>query len=360
MSAGSAVKASFTARSDARRVEHDAAVRAARRPPHVGPVVGGREHVRPDVLGVHALREGQELGQAADRDVRGHRRLQRVDERRQVADDRAGVHLLAQRQEHALLAEPAVEVAARRSVAGPGVDERVRAAHVLRAGRDVDAPEAAVRGRVLALGDRDLDVDLDSAQGVDDAPEAPEVDHHVVADVQAVQPAEHRLQRAEAAGRGRLAGPQVGPVPVLGEPAVDLAGVRAAPDGARVGRHGHVRHVPRELEHRDLLGHGIDGHDDHGVGVEARVARALVVADEQDVEPLLAVPGRQRGRHRADRAARDGARLRCDVRRRRALRRPARTGPRTRPGAGLSSGAAQEGSPPSEKTQPTRSRAITL
>ena len=109
-----------------------------------------------------------------------------------------------QRQQHALLAPAAVEVAALRTVARAGVDQRLAAAHVLRAGRDVDPGDAA-RDRVVALGDRDLDVDLEPAEGVHGVAEALEVDAHVVADVEAVQLAQQGLQRVEARARLSLA-----------------------------------------------------------------------------------------------------------------------------------------------------------
>ncbi len=214
------------------------------------------------------------------------------------------VHLLLERQQHPLLATAAVEVAALRAVARAGVDQRIATAHVLRTGGDVDAGDAAP-DRVVALGDRDLHVDLEPAEGVHGVAEALEVDAHVVADVEAVQLAQQGLQRVEAAHLVVRAAPEVGAVAVLRIPGVDLAPVDAAPDGPGVGRHRHVDRVARHLEHRDLARLRVDRGDDQGVGVEERLAAALVDADEQDVQALLAVP---RGELRRDRAL--GAALR--------------------------------------------------
>ena len=68
--------------------------------------------------------------------------LERLDELGQARDERLRVGLLAQREQHPLLARGAVEVG--RAVARAGVDERLGAGHVLDAGRDVDPADAAV------------------------------------------------------------------------------------------------------------------------------------------------------------------------------------------------------------------------
>ena len=129
--------------------------------------------------------------------------------------------------------------------------------------------------------------------------EALEVDHHVVLDVEAVELAEDRLDRVEAA-RLVVARERVGPVPGVEPEAVDLAGVGRPEDRpGRAGRDRHVDDVAREAEHRHLLRLRVDRHDDQRVGVEGAFLRPLVGADQQDVQPALAVPlGQRRGRQR--------------------------------------------------------------
>ena len=56
-----------------------------------------------------------------------------------------------------------------------------------------------VVGRVVVVEDRDLDVDRDAAEGVDDLLEAVEVDLDEVLDVEAVEVAEDGLQAVVAA-----------------------------------------------------------------------------------------------------------------------------------------------------------------
>ena len=107
--------------------------------------------------------------------------------------------------------------------------------------------------------------------------------------------------QAVVAGQIALARVEVGAL-ADGRPiAVDLARVgrpEQAPGGPLRDR--DVDRVARQAEHRDLLGQRVDRDDDERVGVERLVARPLVGADEQDVEPFLAVP-------RRDRHVRDGA-----------------------------------------------------
>ena len=213
----------------------------------------------------------------------------------QLRDEVLGVGLLAQREEHALLALATVEV--RRAVARPGVLERLGPVHVLDPGRDVQPVELAPLAREAIVGDRDLDVDGHATDRVDDLLEAFEVDLDEVLDVEVVQLAEDRLERVVAA-RPVVAGPQVRAVTVVGEEAVDLAAVVAAPDLARRSlRDRHVDRVARQAEHRDLLGDRVDRDHDERVGVVA--AALLVGADQQDVQAFLAVP-------RGDRHVRHG------------------------------------------------------
>ena len=107
---------------------------------------------------------------------------------------------------------------------------------------------------------------------------------------------EHRLE-AVVAGEVllRVAREQVVALADRRPERVDLARVdRPERLAGRSRRDRHVDRVARQAEHRDLLGDRIDRHHDQGVGVVGALARPLVAADEQDVEPLLAVPRRDR------------------------------------------------------------------
>ena len=223
--------------------------------------------------------------------------LERLDEVGQARDEVLRIGLLAQREQDALLAQAAIEVV--RAVPRACVAERLGAVHVLDAGRDIDPPEAVVDRREAVVGDRHLDVDGHAAHRVDDLLEAVEVDLDEVLDVEPVQVAHDRLEPVVAG--------QVALVPGTGRcasdrrpPGVDLAGVDRAEGAPRwPGRGRHVHRVARQAEHRDLLGDRIDRHDDEGVRVVGGFARSLVAPDEQDVEPLLAVPRRDRDVGRA-------------------------------------------------------------
>ena len=197
-----------------------------------------------------------------------------------------------ERREHPLLAGPG---RSRPAVAGSGVDEGLRPGHVLDAGRDVDASEAARVGRVGLVADRDLDVDRHPAQRVHDLLEAVEVDLDEVLDVEPVDVAQDLLQPVVSAGPV-VAGHEVGPVADRGEERVDLLRVDAARIGVaeRSRRQRDVDGVARQAEHRDLLGDRVDRDDDQRVGVVGAFLRPLVGADQEDVQALLAVPWRDR------------------------------------------------------------------
>ncbi len=262
-----------------------------------------------------------------DRDVRLDRALERLDEIGQARDQVLRVGLLAQRQEDALLPEPAVEVIG--AVPRACVAERLGAVHVLDAARDVDPPEAVVERREAIVGDRHLDVDGHPAHRVDDVLEPVEVDLDEVLDVEPVQVAHDRLEPVVARQvLVRVAREQIASLVDRCPEGVDLAGVdrpEGVAGGSRRGR--HVDRVARQAEHRDLLGHRVDRDDDQGVGVVGGVARALVAPDQQDVEAVLAVPGwdrdgRQGGPGRRRLGLRAVGRLdrACDGRRRRPVR----------------------------------------
>ncbi len=178
--------------------------------------------------------------------------------------------------------------------------------------------ELAAADRVVIVRDRHLDVDGYAAEGVDDLLETVEVDLDVVRDVDLVELAQGAFERGEAALPALAAGKEVG-LPAGPRPeTVDLGGVGAAVEavGAPISGQGHVDGVTRQAQHRHLLSDRIDAGDDHRVGVVGRLARAPVDAEQQDVEALLAVPGRCHrfggrlpglGRRRALVLGRDGA-----------------------------------------------------
>ena len=149
----------------------------------------------------------EQLVHLVQRDVGPDRLLERGDQFGQLRDEVLRVGLLAQRQEDALLALASVEVG--RRVTRAGVLEGLGAVHVLDAGRDVQPVELAPFAREAIVRDRDLDVDRDAADRVDDLLEAFEVDFDEVLDVEVVQLAEDRLQArcSRASGRCRTTGP---------------------------------------------------------------------------------------------------------------------------------------------------------
>ena len=87
--------------------QHDAAARVGA---GVLGVERGSEDVRADVRGIDLRREAQELAELIDRDVRTNGGLQGGDELGQLRDERLRVGLLAERQEHTLLASAAVKI----------------------------------------------------------------------------------------------------------------------------------------------------------------------------------------------------------------------------------------------------------
>ena len=275
-------------------------------------------------------------GSLLDREVGLEGALRRGHQARE--DVRAGesreVGLLAQGEDDPLLAGGAVEVGG--AVARAGVDEGLGAGHVLDAGRDVD-PQLAGVARVVVVDDGQLDVDRDAAEGVDDLPEAGEVDLHEVLDLHAVEPAEGVLEglvAAELAARE-----EVRPGARLLEEGVDLAVPGSPEDGARrdIGQR-DPRGVAGQAEHGDLARRRVDAGDDEGVGVVGALAGATVGADQQDVEAALAVPrgegrpagdgGRAGGCRRERRFGRAARSLPASLRR----SRPARGSGRRRPG----------------------------
>ena len=205
----------------------------------------------------------------------------------------ARIGLVPDRQDHPLLALGTVEIA--RGMPRTRVDQGLAPVHVLDAGRDVHPEAGPGATRVVVVENRVLNVDGHAAERVDDVLEALEVDHHVVLDVEPVELTEDRLDGVEAA---RLVGSRerVGAVARIEPEAVDLAAVRRTEDGpGGAGRDRHVHGVPRQAEHRDLLGRRVDRDHDQGVGVERAFLGPLIGADEQDVEAVLAVPLGQRG-----------------------------------------------------------------
>ncbi len=168
------------------------------------------------------------------------------------------------------------------------VSKGLVAVHVLQARRDVEPLLAAGRPGEFVVGHRHLDVDRHAPDGVHDLLEPLEVDLDEVADLEVVQLAEDRLERVVPA-RPIVPRPQVGTAPVLRPERVDLLAVVAAPHPLRrPGWNGHIDGVARQAEHRHLLGDRIDRDRDERVGVVA--ALLLVRADQQDVQPLPAIP----------------------------------------------------------------------
>ena len=161
-------------------------------------------------------------------------------------------------------------------------------------GRVVELEAAApVVRRVLGVEDGDLDVDHHAAEGVDHAPEAVDVDGHVVLDVEPVELAERPHQRLEATGLVRAPREEVGPDAGLRVERVDLVVVLAAqgPIGRPVARQGHAGGIARQRDEGHPSGGRVDAHRDHRVGqVAVAASGGVVCADEQDVQALLAVP----------------------------------------------------------------------
>ncbi len=265
---------------------------AARAREHFRRVDRGRKDEGPDVARVHRGREPEQLVELVDRDVGPDRALERLDELRDPRDQLDRIGLLAEREEQPLLAGTAIEVV--RGVARPGIAQRLRSVHVLDPARDVDPLRAPRVARKLVVHHGHLHVDRHTADRIDDRLEALEVDLDEVLDVEAVQLAEDRLEPVVAA-RPVVAGVEVVAVPDRLEPAVDLARVRPAEQlpGRSIGD-GDVDGVARQAEHRNLLRGWIDRDHDHRVGVVRVFLWPLVAADEQDVQLLLAVPGRDR------------------------------------------------------------------
>jgi hypothetical protein len=149
---------------------------------------------------------------------------------------------------------------------------------------------ASRRAGERVVDDRHLDVDRDATHRVDDLLETVEVHLDEVADLEVIELADDRFERVVAAGP-IVARPQVGATPVIDEPGIDLLAVGPTPDALRrTGRYRHLLRVARQAEHRDLLGDRVDGDRDQRVGVVA--AGLLIGADQQDVQPLPPVPGR--------------------------------------------------------------------
>ena len=178
------------------------------------------------------------------------------------------------------------------AVARAGVAQGLLAVHVLDARSGCTAAGCARPAREAVVDDRDLDVDGHAAERVDDLLEAVEVD---LDEVRMSRPySSPRIDLSALKPRVRVvARPEVGAVRgSAAKSELILLAVDATPDTLRrAGRHRHVDRVARQAEHRDLLGDRVDRDRDQRVGVDGR-RRCSSDADEQDVQPLLAVPRR--------------------------------------------------------------------
>ena len=220
----------------------------------------------------------------------------------QLVEQGRGARLLGHRLQDAALATHAVEVVG--GVAGPGVVQGLRAAHVVDARGQVLDRVGAVHVGVVVVVDRVQHLDVHPADGVDDGDELGEVHQGEVVDVDAQQVAEQLLG---GGGPGILLPEQVGPAEA---PGVDLVGDGAEAIAAGEGslsrvprRQGQPPQVAGDAEHGDPPGFRVDGEHDHGVGADAAAADPGIAAHQEDVDPpfcreALGQRGGGRGRHR--------------------------------------------------------------
>ena len=140
------------------------------------------------------------------------------------------------------------------------------------------------------VGEDAREAQLDAAHGVDEGGEPEQVDPRDVLDVEAdVQPDRLAQRRYPAVLSGRQVGaPQARIVVGSRRELVHAAEEPVAVDAAV--RQRHVAGVARDADQRRGARHGVDRDDQQGVGVLVDASRAAVVADEQDVHPLGAVP----------------------------------------------------------------------
>ncbi len=244
------------------------------------PVVvdGGAERIAPDVRAVNLRAE---LGQRQDvgrREVGADGVGQLVEQRRRLGDQVELDSLIAEGTQHLLLAQAAGEVVV--VVARARVLEGGGAVHMLQAGGEVDAGVVVAGAGVLVVLNRGRNVDRHAAERVDDLDKALEVDFSKVVD----RDTEVVLNGgADEAGAGVLRGRAEG----IG--GVDLV---TAETGDR------DQQVAGDREHRDIFGDRVNRDNDDGVGAgRAFVRRPLPLVDteQQDVDPLGAVPVRQGG-----------------------------------------------------------------
>ena len=236
--------------------------------------LGQREHLaRRQVSAQRLLDDAHQLGRA-----RKHVELQRA---------------IAQAHQHSLLPSGPCEIT--RAVPRARVLERRRAIHQLWARHEVDALIAIVGGRVLVVFDRPVRVDDHAAHRVDELLEAAEVHPRVVL----YGNPEIGSHRANGQIRATESMRNVDP---LLTPTTAIAW-RTARDADP--------HVARQRHKRGRLGNRIDAGQDDRVraGAGDRFVVALVDAQQQDVDPIGALPVRQHGLHHRGDAAGDVRRL---------------------------------------------------
>ena len=111
-------------------------------------------------------------------------------------------------------------------------------------------------------------------------------------DLDAEVEADRALDRSQAAGLGvvgEVGAPRLRVEPRLHRELVDLVGVEAAGEERLVGQR-HEAGVARDGDHHRGLRDRVDADDEDHVGQDGRRGRGRIGAEQEDVDPLGAVP----------------------------------------------------------------------